>query len=226
MSRRVARRLAIVFGGLLLAAGRFEVLGPSLSNYPPLFYAPDPIRIWRLAPAQSGMPRRWVPRATVDARGYRRTSPSPAGAHASIVVVGDSVTFGWGVEDGEEFPARLEVAWNAARTQHAVEVLNAGVPGYATWQSLRTLNLETESRRPHAAIPEGRAKTDPCDLAERLGRLAAAKGVPFVDLYALTRREGRAMEEYFRTDDGHPTAAGHAVIAAAIAASLRSRGEW
>ena len=117
MRRRVARRLAIVFGGLLLVAGLFEVLGRSLSKYPPLFYAPDPIRIWRVAPAQSGWPRRWLPRATVDARGYRRASPAPAGARGGIVVVGDSVTFGWGVEDGEEFPARLEVALNAARTR-------------------------------------------------------------------------------------------------------------
>ncbi|MDG1984744.1 MAG: GDSL-type esterase/lipase family protein [Planctomycetota bacterium] len=69
-----------------------------------------------------------------------------------VVCLGDSFTFGWGVEDGETYPVQLEANLKnllAARTASQVapsgprrsardaEVLNVGLPGYNTWQEHR-----------------------------------------------------------------------------------------
>jgi hypothetical protein len=60
---------------------------------------------------------------TIDAFGARRAGPPPAGATNRILVVGDSFTFGHGVNDGETFAAMLEA--KLAGT----EVMNAGCVG-------------------------------------------------------------------------------------------------
>ncbi len=54
-------------------------------------------------------------------------SPTPAQGVKRILSIGDSVTFGWGVEDDEAWPVHLERLLRGRG--HAVEVLNAGVPG-------------------------------------------------------------------------------------------------
>jgi lysophospholipase L1-like esterase len=50
----------------------------------------------------------------------------PAAGVQRLLAIGDSVTFGWGVEGERSWPARLQARLLAAG--HAVEVLNAGVP--------------------------------------------------------------------------------------------------
>ncbi len=58
-------------------------------------------------------------------RGTRPLEPKPPGGRRWLAL-GDSVTFGWGVEDHESWPAQLEVL---LRSQgHSVEILNYGVP--------------------------------------------------------------------------------------------------
>jgi hypothetical protein len=53
--------------------------------------------------------------------------PQPSPGTLRLLALGDSTTFGWGVEDGESWPAQLQ-GWLAAEG-YAVEVLNGGVPG-------------------------------------------------------------------------------------------------
>jgi hypothetical protein len=50
-----------------------------------------------------------------------------------ILALGDSVTFGWGVNQGEDFPARLE-ALLRQQSDSAWQVINAGVNGYNSEQ--------------------------------------------------------------------------------------------
>ncbi|MFH1464026.1 MAG: SGNH/GDSL hydrolase family protein [Pseudomonadota bacterium] len=50
----------------------------------------------------------------------------PASGIQRLLAIGDSVTFGWGVEGDQTWPARLQARLAAAG--RAVEVLNAGVP--------------------------------------------------------------------------------------------------
>jgi hypothetical protein len=54
-----------------------------------------------------------------------------------IAVIGDSFTFGWGVEEHETFVAEMERTLNThfASTKR-VEVINMGVPGYSTFQEV------------------------------------------------------------------------------------------
>jgi lysophospholipase L1-like esterase len=69
-------------------------------------------------------------RVSINALGFRGREvdlEKPAGSRR-IVVLGDSLAFGLGVEQDEPFPAQLGALF--ARAGSAVEVLNLGVPGY------------------------------------------------------------------------------------------------
>ncbi len=74
--------------------------------------------------------------------GFR--APGPAGPPA-VVCLGDSCTFGLGVEDGETFPAQLGASTG-------LEVLNAGVPGYSAYQGRHLLEERAGSWRPKAVV--------------------------------------------------------------------------
>lgn len=56
--------------------------------------------------------------------------PKPAGIFR-VLAVGDSFTFGWGVQEDEAFPARLEAELPPPAGYRETEVLNAGVPGWS-----------------------------------------------------------------------------------------------
>ncbi len=71
-------------------------------------------------------------RVTTNALGMRGAAASEEKAPDvyRILVVGDSFAFGYGVEDWETFPARLQTEIEERGLR--VEVLNAGVPGWST----------------------------------------------------------------------------------------------
>ena len=78
---------------------------------------------------------------TTNALGFR--SPEPDPEKPIVAVLGDSITFGYGVEDEETLPSRLQMHLPN------YSVLNAGVPGYtivqerATWEKkLKALDPE------------------------------------------------------------------------------------
>lgn len=53
-----------------------------------------------------------------------------------VLLLGCSTTFGWGVEDDESLPARLEHHLRAAGHSN-IEVINGGQPGYTSYQGRR-----------------------------------------------------------------------------------------
>ncbi|MHC5210614.1 MAG: SGNH/GDSL hydrolase family protein [Planctomycetota bacterium] len=77
-------------------------------------------------------------------RGPETTEAKPAGVKR-IACLGDSFTFGYGVDDDETWPAALQRALDAAsaaapvETAQRYEVLNCGVPAYDTEQEVRLL---------------------------------------------------------------------------------------
>lgn len=67
--------------------------------------------------------------ATISAQGIRNrivTTPKPEGVYR-VLTVGDSFTFGWGVNEEDSWPRKLESLLSVSGKK--VEVINAGAPG-------------------------------------------------------------------------------------------------
>jgi acyl-CoA thioesterase-1 len=77
--------------------------------------------------------------------GHPRFEALPAGA--TVLVFGDSLTFGTGAESGEDYPSVLAAAthWN---------VINAGVPGDTTANGLERLPETLEADAPKLVLVE------------------------------------------------------------------------
>ena len=93
----------------------------------------DPQLGWRLAPDWKGRHRHYDFDVTYSTNGLglRGEWPQPdaaAGSQRRVALVGDSFTFGIGVNDGETFASLL------GRSSPGVQYLNAGIPGYSTGQ--------------------------------------------------------------------------------------------
>ncbi len=74
----------------------------------------------------------------INSHGYRdreRTLEKPAGTWR-IAVLGDSVTFGWGVHLEDTFTQKMEQRLNQRPDGQQYEVLNFGVPAYNTAQEV------------------------------------------------------------------------------------------
>jgi lysophospholipase L1-like esterase len=103
---------------------------------------------WRLEPGKAG----------VAANGWRE--PEVAHAHPAstyrIVALGDSTTFGQGVDPLDAYPAQLQRLLNqdpewTAHHPHT-EVVNLGVPAYGPDQELRALELEGMAFHPDLVV--------------------------------------------------------------------------
>jgi lysophospholipase L1-like esterase len=120
---------------------------------------PDPELFWRLVERAEGQRVRGeIDGAPIDftvgVREHRRVVPTPrprAGAPTRrVLLLGDSCTFGVGVDDGESMPAAL--AARLVERDLAPVVVNAGVPGYSAWQGLRWLETRGEELAPDAVV--------------------------------------------------------------------------
>jgi lysophospholipase L1-like esterase len=71
-------------------------------------------------------------------RGPRHARPKPEGA-IRVVVMGDSIAFGYAVEEASAFPRVLEAQLAALVPQAGIEVVNLGVGGYNAWNEAELL---------------------------------------------------------------------------------------
>lgn len=123
--------------------------------------------------------------------------PKPAGVYR-VLVVGDSVPFGWGTGDDESFPRLLEVALQQSpRPDGKVyEVINGGSPGWGlveefTWleehgitfapdfvlHSIINNDIEPHPQPPTLFLTDGLRKVRTLRLLETIvGRIAGAQG--------------------------------------------------
>ena len=95
-------------------------------------YAADPATAYRLAPG-ARVPLKFDDIDTVyatNAQGLREDHAfgPPAPGRPRLLVLGDSFTFGWGVDGAQAFPHLLD--GHRAAGGGTVESVNAGVPGY------------------------------------------------------------------------------------------------
>jgi hypothetical protein len=134
---------------------------------------------WALRPGARYVGRGGEP-ITVNARGYRGPlhAEAPAPGATRVLMLGDSVTFGSGVGDGETFTSLLD-----ARPD--LEALNFGVDGYGTDQELLLLERAGLAFRPHVVVLNFCVRNDHFDNA-----------LP-VALY-----DGRSPKPYFTLEGG------------------------
>jgi lysophospholipase L1-like esterase len=100
-----------------------------------------------------------LPSASIDYAGITTSlnrlglrGPEPdAAARGAILLLGDELTFGWGVADEDTYPAQLE-RWVRERCPGCGPVLNAGVPGYTSYQGLLLLRELGVRFRPRAVV--------------------------------------------------------------------------
>jgi hypothetical protein len=87
-------------------------------------------------------------RATLNARGYRGrvlSLPKPPDV-TRVVVLGDSIAFGYGVADEEAFPYLLDARPNG------LEAANLGMEGYGPGQELLVLDREGLAQQPDVVV--------------------------------------------------------------------------
>lgn len=84
---------------------------------------------------------------TLGMRGPERPIHKPPGVRR-VVLMGDSVTFGIGVNDGDCFPAQLQ----RSVTDTTLEFWNAGVPGYAMADFLGQLQTQVLPLQPDLIV--------------------------------------------------------------------------
>lgn len=114
----------------------------------------DPELIYELTPG--AVARHKGVRVEINAAGFR-DDPFPGSKRPGeyrILVLGDSVTIGFGVAMGDAFPQLLEVllAEDPPAGVDAVTVLNLGVYGYATSQEIRLLETRGLALEPDLIV--------------------------------------------------------------------------
>jgi lysophospholipase L1-like esterase len=84
-------------------------------------------------------------------RGPERTADGGADVYR-ILCVGDSVTFGFNVDQPDPYPRRLEALLRERHPGKRIEVLNAGVPGWSWVQGLRFVEAYGLAMQPDLVI--------------------------------------------------------------------------
>jgi len=91
---------------------------------------------------------RWT--LTTNSKGFAGPAV-PYGPHPGIfrvVCMGDSSTFGWGVEAGDAYPAVLEQELRRRHPDLRIEVVNLGVCGYSSFQGRILMDQEAKGYLP------------------------------------------------------------------------------
>ena len=126
--------VAGLFACELILRWRHSVIQNS-NQLDPAIFRPDPVLGWRLNPGASGLHKHYDFTAEyhIDASGSRVSLPPAASAKSNVVILGDSFTFGLGVNDSETFSSRLNQA------QSTFKFINYGLPGSSTDQQFLLL---------------------------------------------------------------------------------------
>jgi len=99
----------------------------------PYYMVFDDELVWAPRPGWSGEVRAGV-RAEFNALGLRAAREVGPKERPRVLVVGDSIAYGYALEQDETIPRAMEARWRATRPEAPVEVWNAGVPGYGPEQ--------------------------------------------------------------------------------------------
>ena len=113
--------------------------------------------------------RRWTRDVEHNEQGFRE-GPIPRGPRAEgvrIIALGDSLTYGQGVDEAQRFSERIEATLNAG-ADGPFEVLNFGRPGAATTDELETLRTLIVPSKPDFVLLQWFPNdVEPYDLQDR-----------------------------------------------------------
>jgi len=130
--------------------------GGRASTFRDRVYVPDSRVFFRLSPNLdieiTSNPR--IFDLHTDSRGMRSPEPAipkPSGNYR-VLAIGDSCTFGSGAGQSGTYPMQLERHLLGMRNKPRFEVLNAGVPGFTSFQSLGLFEMEGAALSPDAVI--------------------------------------------------------------------------
>jgi lysophospholipase L1-like esterase len=142
--------LAAVFG-VLEAALRAVYPAPARFLYPQEAYVFDPAIGHALRPGQAAFTHDRPVR--INALGLRddEISPRPVRGVWRVLALGDSQTFGTGLDIEETWPKQLERVLNDQGPLRW-EVVNAGIPGTDTWQHEILLERLLEALHPRVVV--------------------------------------------------------------------------
>ena len=156
-SAPIAAVAALVLGSaitaLLLGEAAVRLLG--LGPLPLTIYRPHPTRMFALAPGRDirFIDEEFSTRVWIGPDGLRGSPDAAAGraGRPRVLALGDSFTFGYGVQAEEAWPARLQEELRR-RGMTRAEVINAGIPAYAPDQELDLLRELLPRWRPDLVI--------------------------------------------------------------------------
>ena len=153
------RRIGLLVGALAFATLLCEIAArivfpapPDPTRQPQIVYQFDPELRYVLSPNQRG----WIDDGfvTTNSLGFRGSEvalPKPAG-RLRIVAIGDSLTFGWGVNDNETFCSRLAGLISARFPGQDVDIVNLAVGGYDTRQEVGLLRRHVSRLQPDVVL--------------------------------------------------------------------------
>jgi len=152
------RLMALLIGTLFIAfmGEGFARLILPVRNVGPILteYDPELGKILK----KSFRTTRWTPEFTMTFstnslgfRGAELRTPLPRET-LILLFLGDSLTAGYGVNDGEEFPQLIAKRLDKRTGQPPVQVINAAVPGVGTGHALKFLKLHTNVWRQRTVL--------------------------------------------------------------------------
>jgi len=178
--------LLLACGAFLAALAAAELgfrwLSPQALLHDPDAFLPDPELGARMKPGFTDrvVTTEFSSTWSINADGYRGPRAGERGpVSRRVLALGDSFTFGYGVEEGQAWPRVMErLLRDGDDPRHPqIEVLNLGVGGYGTWQEALWLEEMAPRTRPDLVVVGFYVGNDPSDNARATAQAGPA-GAP------------------------------------------------
>jgi hypothetical protein len=149
---------ALAFAGALELAARLfvprgsiavliEPLMNDVNHTPPEFFRPDPTLFWELLPDLDHVPPHYYGDVTNDDGQRMRHGVGAKDGRLRVACFGDSCTYGLGL--------RIDDSWPSVMGRDAaLEVINAGVPGYSSYQGALYADMRCPRWKPDVVVAE------------------------------------------------------------------------
>jgi lysophospholipase L1-like esterase len=150
-------KLALAAASIVLTVAAAETITRVWGKAIPVFLIPSPTNCLRRS-ASLGMDFRPECTGIMDGAAFRTNALGLRGPEVvdddrvRILAAGDSCTFGWAVAESEAYPARLERVLDEHAGGRRYQVINAGVPGYTSYQGLVYLRERGLTLRPKLVL--------------------------------------------------------------------------